>query len=1044
MEDLTKMKKFLVTVITLLVVVDLGFLAYNFSSTINNLFGFATVYDAFGQRAKDQSWITSTNSYAWNENTGWIDFAPANGEIYVADNALWGYAYGENIGWISLNCGNTDSCGTVNYKVANDGSGVLTGYAWSENTGWIHFDPENGGVTIDTSGDFHGHAYGENIGWISFNSEGGAISYKVSTNWIHQSMRPQCNNGLDDDSDTFIDYPDDTNCLSLTDNNENTHAPSGVTTLSATSSSVCDQGTVLTWSATSSTDYYKVYRDSSLIATTSLTTYSDTDTIAGTNYSYFYKAHNEGGDSESSNVVNTQAANLCIPADFLATAKADCNSKQIDLSWSASSNADGYKIFRNEIQVASTSDTSYSNLNLENFTTYTYFVKAYNSVIDSEASATSSVTTARACGHTTSGGSGGGVGGDTEPVTPETSTTTEENIQVTAVVAQITSLPSVNNLVLADKNAVVAARTAYNLLTADQQSLVTNLSVLLADEAKIVSLEAEVLEIATTTPVLPADFCFTKTLSPYTTDTDVLNLQLFLIQQGLFTGTTSNYYGNSTVSSVIGFQELYRDVILTPYGLAVGTGNFGSVTMKKANDILGCRDLSEEIATSTEEVVEEIATSTDIVVEEPIKTEEPIKNEPEITDKNTGDKKVTDTQEGQNNNQGNSQAGGSEFTSPDTKTNTNGISLDKNSITNLVSVVAENIGQGLSAVTENVKQGYEETKVIAKATVKQVDAAVNTPEGSVVTKTVSTAGAVTGATMSASSVLFVNPIAVSEIWLIPTRLLGLLLSGLGLKRKSRPWGTVYDSVTKRPLDPVQVSLVDVATGKEAASAITDLDGRFGFITLPGKYKIVANKTNYSFPSNKMSGLLFDEVYNNLYFGDEITVTQEGEIITKNIPMDSLSFDWNEFAKNKSNRNTFIKEKDVTWAKISKAFFWLGLVVSIIALIFAPAPYNYIITGLYLLIYILNIFGFQMKKSGVLTDQLGIPLSFAIIRIFMDGTEMEMVKKIADKNGRYYCIIPNGTYYIKVDKKNDDGTYTEVYKSGSLDVKKGIINPDLKI
>jgi hypothetical protein len=54
----------------------------------------------------------------------------------------------------------------------------------------------------------------------------------------------------------------------------------------------------------------------------------------------------------------------------------------------------------------------------------------------------------------------------------------------------------------------------------------------------------------------------------------------------------------------------------------------------------------------------------------------------------------------------------------------------------------------------------------------------------------------------------------------------------GLKKKAPPWGVVYDSVTKRPLDPAYVVLKNLQ-GKQIASAITDLDGRYGFLVEPG-------------------------------------------------------------------------------------------------------------------------------------------------------------------------------------------------------------------
>ena len=109
------------------------------------------------------------SQYAYGENVGWLNFEPDTGDgAQVENDKLTGWVWAENIGWVSLSCENTASCPTVNYGVANDGSGNLSGYAWAENVGWINFDPTYGGVTIDSQGNFDGYAWGENIGWINF------------------------------------------------------------------------------------------------------------------------------------------------------------------------------------------------------------------------------------------------------------------------------------------------------------------------------------------------------------------------------------------------------------------------------------------------------------------------------------------------------------------------------------------------------------------------------------------------------------------------------------------------------------------------------------------------------------------------------------------------------------------------------------------------------------------------------------------------------------------------------------------------------------
>ncbi len=176
--------------------------------------------------------IGSANKYAWSENMGWLNFGTSEGNVHISDSALTGYAYGENAGWISLNCSNDNSCAVSNYKVANDGYGVLSGYAYGENAGWIDFKPTGGGVIINSSGEFSGQAYGENTGWIIFDcsttNSCTTVSYKVQTDWRPRTARSQCNNAIDDDNDGKIDYPDDPGCSSLEDTSETDPAAGGL------------------------------------------------------------------------------------------------------------------------------------------------------------------------------------------------------------------------------------------------------------------------------------------------------------------------------------------------------------------------------------------------------------------------------------------------------------------------------------------------------------------------------------------------------------------------------------------------------------------------------------------------------------------------------------------------------------------------------------------------------------------------------------------------------------------------------------------------
>lgn len=166
------------------------------------------------------------SQYAYGENIGWLNFDPnitnPNAGAQVSSENMTGFIWAENIGWISLSCQNTQSCGTVNYGVTNDGAGNLSGYAWAENVGWINFNPNvlgdssDYGVTIDFDGNFSGYAWGENIGWINFDSTDlygyGVLACKVSyidlgnfvDDWLESGNVP---GNLNDDRDVdFEDY----------------------------------------------------------------------------------------------------------------------------------------------------------------------------------------------------------------------------------------------------------------------------------------------------------------------------------------------------------------------------------------------------------------------------------------------------------------------------------------------------------------------------------------------------------------------------------------------------------------------------------------------------------------------------------------------------------------------------------------------------------------------------------------------------------------------------------------------------------------------
>ncbi len=335
-------------------------------------------------------------------------------------------------------------------------------------------------------------------------------------------------------------------------------------------------------------------------------------------------------------------------------------------------------------------------------------------------------------------------------------------------------------------------------------------------------------------------------------------------------------------------------------------------------------------------------------------------------------------------------------------------------------------------------------KIIPPIIFKNIAKIVETPVGSVISKIVSTTGVII-TTMAITTGILAYPASLLEVLLVIMRLFSFLLLAFGIKRRAKPWGVTYDSITKQPVDPAYVTLKNIQTGK-THSAITDIDGRYGFLAEPGKYIITANKTNYAFPSQKLAGKSKDELYDNLYFGSEIEIKKQGDVIINNIPLDPLRFDWNEFAKKDKFLMKFYSRWDLVLRKVSDALFIIGFIVAIVVFFVAPYPYNTIVLGLYLFLLLLRVLGIKPKSLGYVIDKTTRdPLSFAIIRIMLPNSNIEIGNKVTDKYGRYYCLVPKGKYYVKIEAKNSDESYSLVHTSPVIDASStGIIKINFKI
>lgn len=270
----------------------------------------------------------------------------------------------------------------------------------------------------------------------------------------------------------------------------------------------------------------------------------------------------------------------------------------------------------------------------------------------------------------------------------------------------------------------------------------------------------------------------------------------------------------------------------------------------------------------------------------------------------------------------------------------------------------------------------------------------------------------------------------ADFMALPHRIIALFLGLAGRKRREeKPWGVIYDAVTKLPVDPVIVTLCEEG-GREIDSKITDYDGRFGFLVGAGTYALQVKKTHYSFPSTLVPGSS-DEFYPNLYHGEKITV-EKNSVINVNVPIDPIGFDWNQVIK----PNYIGKVVQQGFLRFGDIFFYIGFLIAIVWTMYEPTLTNLVFLILFVSIFGLRFWIFKPSSYGIIRQQATkLPYPFALIKVFSKEAGIRVASTISDHMGRYFLLMPYpGVYFYTVEVKEAMyGPYREIYRSSTMPI-----------
>jgi 5-hydroxyisourate hydrolase-like protein (transthyretin family) len=259
----------------------------------------------------------------------------------------------------------------------------------------------------------------------------------------------------------------------------------------------------------------------------------------------------------------------------------------------------------------------------------------------------------------------------------------------------------------------------------------------------------------------------------------------------------------------------------------------------------------------------------------------------------------------------------------------------------------------------------------------------------------------------------------------------LLAAPFVKRRKEKFWGVVFDSYTKQPQKNVAVSIIDVEKNKVMETVFTDDQGRYGFL-IPDKamYEIRIVKGGYQIQIDKSSDLLYGDLYNGpREFDSDIPVEL-------NIALTQDDIKWHVYMKNIVNKIFMKKIVDMALY----AIFITGFAYSIYATYISIHWFNYLSLSIYAIVIFYLIRRMVSHYGVVTTGEDKIPSPFSIVELFQENKRKYIT--VTDMEGKYYLLVDNGRYNMRVHGGVMDDKKLESYSS--VVINNGILRENVQI
>jgi uncharacterized repeat protein (TIGR01451 family) len=225
-------------------------------------------------------------------------------------------------------------------------------------------------------------------------------------------------------------------------------------------------------------------------------------------------------------------------------------------------------------------------------------------------------------------------------------------------------------------------------------------------------------------------------------------------------------------------------------------------------------------------------------------------------------------------------------------------------------------------------------------------------------------------------------------------------------RRRKPWGIIFNSLTKQPIDLAIVRLFD-QNKRLVGTKVTDRLGRYGFLVEPGTYTLTVIKPGFIYPTRILSGPN-DNNYSNLHYGQEFIV-KVPTFVNFNIPIDPPEA-----------RPTFRQAIRRHFRGATHNFVsFSGILIGVLSLIAVRSKLALILLVLHIIVFFLFrrlARGRKHRQWGHVYDTVtGNSLGHSVVHIFDQKYNRLLETQVVDRLGRFGFLVGKAEYRLDAQK-----------------------------